>query len=379
MDFGLNEEQEMLKTMARDFFTNECPKTHVKEMMDDEKGYSPELWKKMAELGFLGLVIPEEYGGTGGNFIDLMVLMQEMGRAVLPSPFISTVLLAGIPLLTAGTEEQKKEFLPKIAAGDVILALALSEPNGDLGADAIEIEAVAEGNDYIINGTKLFVLDAAAADHILCATRTKRTKDPEEGITLFLIDAKADGVQITSLKTMDETRKQCEVLFKNVKVPAKSMVGELHQGWPILKKTLNQATAMLCGEMVGGLDTVMEMTLDYAKQRIQFGVPIGSFQAIKHKFADMLIQVEYARSLTYYAAWTVDQDIPDSPVAVSTAKSWCGDAYKHVTNEGVQIHGGIGFTWDHDMHLYFKRARSSDTAFGDSTYHRELIAQSLNL
>ena len=379
MDFGLNEEQEMLKTMARDFFTNECPKTHVKEMMDDEKGYSPELWKKMAELGFLGLVIPEEYGGTGGNFIDLMVLMQEMGRAVLPSPFISTVLLAGIPLLTAGTEEQKKEFLPKIAAGDVILALALSEPNGDLGADAIEIEAVAEGNDYIINGTKLFVLDAAAADYILCATRTKRTKDPEEGITLFLIDAKADGVHVTSLKTMDETRKQCEVLFKNVKVPAKSMVGELHQGWPILKKTLNQATAMLCGEMVGGLDTVMEMTLDYAKQRIQFGVPIGSFQAIKHKFADMLIQVEYARSLTYYAAWTVDQDIPDSPVAVSTAKSWCGDAYKHVTNEGVQIHGGIGFTWDHDMHLYFKRARSSDTAFGDSTYHRELIAQSLNL
>ena len=379
MDFGLNEEQEMLKTMARDFFTNECPKTHVREMMDDEKGYSPELWKKMAELGFLGLVIPEEYGGTGGNFIDLMVLMQEMGRAVLPSPFISTVLLAGIPLLTAGTEEQKKEFLPKIAAGDVILALALSEPNGDLGADAIEIEAVAEGNDYIINGTKLFVLDAAAADHILCATRTKRTKDPEEGITLFLIDASADGVQITSLKTMDETRKQCEVLFKNVKVPAKSMVGELHQGWPILKKTLNQATAMLCGEMVGGLDTVMEMTLDYAKQRIQFGVPIGSFQAIKHKFADMLIQVEYARSLTYYAAWTVDQDIPDSPVAVSTAKSWCGDAYKQVTNEGVQIHGGIGFTWDHDMHLYFKRARFSDTAFGDSTYHRELIAQSLNL
>lgn len=379
MDFGLNEEQEMLKTMARDFFTNECPKTHVREMMDDEKGYSPELWKKMAELGFLGLVIPEEYGGTGGNFIDLMVLMQEMGRAVLPSPFISTVLLAGIPLLAAGTEEQKKEFLPKIAAGDVILALALSEPNGDLGADAIEIEAVAEGNDYIINGTKLFVLDAAAADHILCATRTKRTKDPEEGITLFLIDAKADGVHVTSLKTMDETRKQCEVLFKNVKVPAKSMVGELHQGWPILKKTLNQATAMLCGEMVGGLDTVMEMTLDYAKQRIQFGVPIGSFQAIKHKFADMLIQVEYARSLTYYAAWTVDQDIPDSPVAVSTAKSWCGDAYKHVTNEGVQIHGGIGFTWDHDMHLYFKRAKFSDTAFGDSTYHRELIAQSLNL
>lgn len=379
MDFGLNEEQEMLKTMARDFFTNECPKTHVREMMDDEKGYSPELWKKMAELGFLGLVIPEEYGGTGGNFIDLMVLMQEMGRAVLPSPFISTVLLAGIPLLAAGTEEQKKEFLPKIAAGDVILALALSEPNGDLGADAIEIEAVAEGNDYIINGTKLFVLDAAAADHILCATRTKSTKDPEEGITLFLIDAKADGVHVTSLKTMDETRKQCEVLFKNVKVPAKSMVGELHQGWPILKKTLNQATAMLCGEMVGGLDTVMEMTLDYAKQRIQFGVPIGSFQAIKHKFADMLIQVEYARSLTYYAAWTVDQDIPDSPVAVSTAKSWCGDAYKHVTNEGVQIHGGIGFTWDHDMHLYFKRAKFSDTAFGDSTYHRELIAQSLNL
>jgi len=378
MEFSLNEEQEMLKTMARDFLANECPTAHVREMMDDETGYSPELWRKIAEVGWLGLVFPEEYGGAGMNFRDLTILCEEMGRALLPSPFISTLLLVGLPILAAGTEEQKQEFLPRIANGEIVCTLAVLEEDGDLWAGDIKTRAVRHGDDYLINGTKLFVPDAKAADYMLCAARTRRGTDPEEGITLFLVDAKEWGIYVTPLQTMDETRKQCEVSFSDVAVPAVNIVGELHQGWPILKQAVVRATAALCAEMVGGGEMVLDMTVNYAKERIAFGVPIGSFQAIKHKCADMATLLEYARSLMEAAAEAIKDDSPNAPVTVSMAKSFCGDTYKHVTNEGIQIHGGIGFTWDHDMHLFFKRARSSDTAFGDANYHRELIAQSLD-
>ncbi len=378
MEFSLTEEQEMLKTMARDFLAKECPKTHVREMMDDDVGYSPELWKKMAEVGWLGLVLPEEYGGAGMNFRDLTILCEEMGRALLPSPFISTLHLVGLPIMAAGTEEQKQEFLPLIANGEIACTLAVLEEDGDLWAEGIKTKAVPQGDEYSISGTKLFVPDARAADYILCAARTRRATDSEEGITLFMVDAKEWGIYITSLKTMDETRKQYEVSFTDVAVPAKNIIGELHQGWPILKQAALQATAALCAEMVGGGEMVLEMTVSYAKERIAFGVPIGSFQAIKHKCADMLTSLEYARSLMEGAAEAIKDGAPNTPIIVSMAKSFCGDTYKQVTNEGIQIHGGIGFTWDHDMHLYFKRARSSDTAFGDANYHRELIAQSFD-
>ncbi len=378
IEYGLNEEQEMLKTMARDFLEKECPRTLVREMMEDELGYSPELWKKMAEVGWLGLVIPEEYGGAGMSFRDLTILCEEMGRALLPSPFLSTLLLAGGPILSAGTEEQKKEFLPRIASGEAILTPAVLEEDGDLWAEGIKVKAVRHGDEYIINGTKLFVLDARAADYMLVAARTQRSENPEEGITLFLLDAREWGIYITSLNTIDETRKQYEVSFTNVPAAARSIIGELHQGWPILKKAALLTTAALCAEMVGGGEWVLETTVNYAKDRIAFGVPIGSFQAIKHKCANMHTGLEYARSLMEWAAEAIKEDSPDASVAVSMAKSFCGDTYKMVTNEGIQIHGGIGFTWDHDMHLYFKRSRSSDTAFGDSNYHRELIAQALD-
>lgn len=378
MQFGLTEEQEMLKTAARDFLEKECPKTHVRAMMVDEKGYSPELWKKMAELGWLGLVFPEEYGGAGMRFRDLTILFEEMGRALLPSPFLSTVLLAGMPILAAGTEEQKKEFLPKIARGEAIVALAVLEEDGDLWPGGIKIKAESRGDEYIINGTKLFVTDAKVADYMLCAARTKRSADPKEGITLFLVDAKEWGVYVAPLLTMDETRKQYEVSFSNVPVAAKNILGEVHRGWPILERAALQATAALCAEMVGAGEMVVETTVNYAKDRIAFGVPIGSFQALKHRMADMYSAMEYSRSLMEGAALAIDENDPDASIAVSMAKSYCGDACKKVCNEGIQIRGGIGFTWDHDMHLYFKRVRSADTAFGDSNYHRELIAQSLD-
>ena len=377
MEFSLNEEQEMLKTMARDFLENECPKTHVRAMMEDEVGHTPELWKKMAEVGWLGLIIPEEYGGAGMSFRDLTILFEEMGRALLPGPFLSSVVLCGVPILTAGTDEQKKEYLPKIANGEAVFTLAALEEDGDMWPGGINIKAFRQGDIYVINGTKMFVPDAKAADYMIVATRTERSEDPKDGITLFIVDTSEWGLYITPMKTMDETRKQYDVLFNRMAVPVKNILGEVNKGWPILENMALKAAAVLCAEMVGGGDWVLETSVNYAKERTAFGVPIGSFQVIKHKCADMYSGLEYARSLMEWAAEAIKEDSEDAAIAVSMAKSYCGDTYKMVTDHGVQIHGGIGFTWDHDMHLYFKRARANDSAFGDSNYHLDLIAQYL--
>ena len=378
MDFGLGEEQVMLKTSARDFLDNECPKRLVREMMDDEKGYSPELWKKMAAQGWMGLSFPEEYGGAGMGYLDLAVLLEEMGRALVPGPFVPTVVLAGRPILAAGSDEQKKQFLPKIASGDMIMTLALFEPNGSLEASGVTVEAYPSGDDFIIEGSKLFVPDAHVADYILCAARTKDGPDKEDGITLFLIDATTAGIHPIVLKTMTG-EKLCEVIFRNVAVPRANILGELHQGWPIIKQLLKEATVAECAWMTGGARYAMETAVAYAKERIQFGVPIGSFQIIQHKCVDMLAKVEGATSITYYAAWAVAENDPQSTLATSMAKAYCSDIYTAVAAESIQIHGGIGFTWDCDMHLYFKRAKSSEVAYGDGDYHREEVANILNI
>ena len=378
MDFELGEEQVMLKTSARDFLEKECPKSLVRQMIEDEKGYSPELWKKMADLGWMGLVFPEEYGGVGMSFLDLVVLLEEMGRALVPGPFVPTIVLAGGTILAAGTEEQKQKYLPQIASGDMILPLAFMESGGSIEASGITVKATPSGDNFIIEGTKLFVPDAHVADYLLCVTRTRDGADKEAGITLFLVDAKTNGIDIEVLKTMTG-EKLCEVTFNNVAVPGKNMLGELDKGWPIMQRVLQEAAIAECAWMVGGARWVLETSVEYAKERIQFGVPIGSFQAIQHKCANMALEVEGATSITYYAAWAVSENDPDMPLAASMAKAWCSDIYRHVAGDGIQIHGGIGFTWDHDMHLYFKRAKSSEVAFGDSNYHREKVAQMLKM
>ncbi len=375
MEFILSEEQEMLRTMARDFLENECPKTHVRQMMEDEVGFSRELWKKMAEVGWTGLVLPEEYGGGGMNFRDLTILCEEMGRALLPAPFIETVLLVAMLILKHGTEEQKQEFLPKIASGEIVCTAALLEEDGDLWPGGVQMKATARGDDYILSGTKLFVPYARGVDYMLVPARTRRSPDPAEGITLFLMDTSEWGVYVTPLKTMDQTRQQFEVILNRVAVPAANIIGEVDKGWPLLEEVTPGATAAICAMMVGGGEWVLETTVNYAKERKAFGVPIGSFQAIKHKCADMFSNLEYARSLMEWAAEAIKDGAPSAPRAVSMAKSYCGDTYKMVTGEGIQIHGGIGFTWDHDMHLYFKRSRALDTLFGDANYHRELLAR----
>ncbi len=380
MDFGFSAEQDMLRQTVRAFLAENCPTSFVRQMMDDERGYKPELWKEMADLGWLGLAFPEEYGGQGLGFVDLTVILEEMGAVLLPSPFLSSVLLAGQTILLGGSEAQKKMYLPNIADGSLIATLALTEPSGRFDAAGItDVKALPSADGFSLSGTKLFVPDAHVADVMIVAARTKESGDKSYGISLFLVDASSAGVSTTLLKTMDQTRKQCEVVFENVIVGRDRLLGLLDMGWPVLQKVLNIATAALCAEMVGGAQRVLDMSVAYAKERVQFGRPIGSFQAIKHKCAEMMLQVESAKSAAYYAAWAVDEDVPEAPLAVSMAKAYCSDAYRFTAGEGIQVHGGIGFTWEHDMHLYFKRAKNCEFTFGDATYHRELVAQEIHL
>jgi alkylation response protein AidB-like acyl-CoA dehydrogenase len=308
------------------------------------------------------------------------VILEEMGAALLPSPFLSTVLLAGQTILIGGSEAQKHAYLPKIADGSVLATLALTEASGRFDAEGIaEVKAVPEADGFCLTGTKLFVPDAQISDIIVVAARTKDAGEKSFGISLFVLDTNTPGVSVTLLKTMDQTRKQCEVVFDQVRVGRDRLLGQVDMGWPILYKAITIATAALCAEMVGGAQRVLEISVNYAKERVQFGRPIGSFQAIKHKCAEMMLQVESAKSAAYYAAWAVDEDVPEVPLAVSMAKAYCSDAYRYTAGEGIQVHGGIGFTWEHDMHLYFKRAKYCECTFGDATYHRELVAQEVNL
>ncbi len=376
MDFELDDEQAMLKTSAREFLAKECPKELVRDMMEDPTGYSPKLWKKMADLGWQALIFPEQYGGVDMNFLDLAVLLEEMGRALLPGPFVSTVLLAGQPILAAGTEEQKQQFLPAIADGKMIMTLALMEGNGGIEASDISAKAAAAGDGFTISGTKMFVPDAHVADYILCVARTKEGADTEDGISLFLVDAKSDGITIEVLPTLTG-QKLCEVVFDNVAVPKENVLGDVDGGWPIVKTILNQATIAECAWMSGGAQWVLDTSVAYAKERVQFGKQIGSFQAIQHKCANMAIDVEGAVNITYYAAWAISENDPESAMAASLAKAWCSDIYTRTAAEGIQIHGGIGFTWEHDMHLYFKRAKSSEVTYGNGDYHREKVADML--
>ncbi|MBI2205765.1 MAG: acyl-CoA/acyl-ACP dehydrogenase [Candidatus Rokubacteria bacterium] len=379
MNFGFSEEQELLRATARKFFENECTSTFVRDRMAEPAGVTDDFWTKLAEQGWLGLVYPEEYGGTGLGFVDLTVLMEEMGRASMPGPFFSTVLLGGLAVLEAGSAAQKKEWVAKVAAGQAKIALAWTEPNARWDAAGVTVTAREAGGAFTLSGTKLFVLDAHLADAIVVVARTRESARPEEGITMFLVPRNASGLDVKLLPTMDQTRKQCEVTCKDVRVPADAIVGSKDSGWAPLQRVIDRATVGLAAEMCGGAQRVLDMTTEYAKIRVAFGRPIGAYQGVKHRAADMLVEVENAKSLTYYAAWAVDENSPEAPLAVSMAKAYVSDAFRRIAGAGIQLHGGIGFTWEHDLHLYFKRAKNSEFTFGDATYHRERVAQLIQL
>ena len=377
MDLGLTEEQEMLKKTAHDFLSKECPKKIMRELIATENGYSPDMWKKMADLGWMGLAFPERYGGNGGSFLDLVILLEEMGYNILPAPFFSTVILGGMTLLEGGNEEQKKEFLSQISSGKLIMTLALTELDGTYTAASIKTIAAAKGDQYIINSTKLFVPDANVADYLLVVARTKKSTNPESGLTIFLVDPKSHGIKTTVLKTL-AFDKLCEVVLENVSVPKKNVVGILDKGWPVIESILKKASVAKCAEMVGGAHAVLEMSVQYAKDRIQFNRPIGSFQAIQHYCANMVTDVDGSRFITYKAAWTISEGLP-ADMEVAIAKAWTSDAFKRVASLGHQIFGAIGFTMDHDLHFYYRNAKAGELAYGDADYHRKAVARELGL
>ena len=376
MNFAFSDEQEELRQTVRRFLEGKSPSAEVRRLMESTDGYDAAVWKQMGqELGLQGLHIPEEFGGQGYTFVELAIVLEEMGRVLLCAPYFSSVVLAANAILNAGTDAQKAELLPGIATGETIATLAFTEPNGKWDSAGITMEARADGDSYVLDGEKMFVIDGHTAGLIVVVARLAGTSGTD-GIAFFTVEGDASGLTRTALATMDQTRKQARLEFSGVRA---TPLGEPGAGWPALSKTLDQAAVGLANEMIGGAQFVLDMSVEYAKVRVQFGRPIGSFQAIKHKCADMLLEVESGKSAAYYAAWAAAEDNEELPVVAALAKAYISDAYFHCAAENIQIHGGIGFTWEHDAHLYFKRAKSSEIFLGDATYHRELLAQRIGI
>ncbi len=371
MNFAFSEEQEELRRTVRAFLDQKSPESEVRRLMDTEQGYDEAVWRQMGEqMGLQGLIVPEEFGGSGYSYVELIVVLEEMGRSLLCTPYFATVALAANALIHSGDDQAKKEFLPGIASGETIATVAFTEPSGKWDEAGITMAATKSGDDWKLSGTKMFVLDGHTADLIIVAARTSA------GVSLFVVSGDAAGLTRTSLSTMDQTRKQAKLEFSDT--PAR-LIGTDGAGWTVLSSVLDLAAVALAAEQVGGAQRCLDMAVEYAKVRVQFGRPIGSFQAIKHKCADMLLEVESAKSAAYYAGWCAAEMNEELPSVASLAKAYCSEAYFHAAAENIQIHGGIGFTWEHPAHLYFKRAKSSELLFGDPTYHRELLAQRIGI
>jgi alkylation response protein AidB-like acyl-CoA dehydrogenase len=377
MDFDFNEQQNMLRTMARDYLASVCTKAKVRELEKDAKGYDPAMLAQMAELGWTGLIFPEQYGGTGAGFLDLVVLMEEMGRNILPGPFFSTVALCSIPILKFGTETNRKKYLPEISEGKAIWSLAVTEKSGRFRPDDIRCAASQVDRGYVINGEKWFVPFAHVADHLLVVCRTAEGKKPGEGLTVFMVDAHSRGITIEVIPTIAGDG-QCRVRFKHVKVGKGDILGKLNQGWKVIDYAAQRAAVLKCAEVSGACQAVLDMTQAYAKDRVQFDKPIGSFMAIQHKLVDMLTDVEGLQYLVYYAAWLLSTEAK-AGTEVSLAKAKANMVYQRVCIDGIKIHGAIGFTMDHDIGCYFRRVKAAEFMLGDTDQHLEKVAAGLGL
>ena len=375
MEMGLTEIQQMLKSSAQEVLARECPTTLVREMEEDERGYPDELWRQMSSLGWTGVPFPEVYGGTGGDFLDLAVLLEEIGRSLAPSPYFSTVVLGGLTVLDAGTDAQKDDLLSRVCDGSGLMTLALTEASASFEAWGVETTATAEGNGYALNGTKLFVPDAHVADVMIVAARTAQGGNPENGITLFLVPARMEGLEVAAIRTIGSER-QFEVSLNNVRLPESAVLGEVNGGWPIAQRALQRAIAGQCILMLGGATAVLDMTVEYVKQRTQFGRAVGSFQAVQHHCAQMATDVEGCSGVAYQAAWMLAEGLP-AQREISIAKAWVSQAYRRVCATAHQCHGAIGFTKEHDLQLYTRRAKVQELGYGDSNYHKELAMASI--
>ncbi len=372
MDFGLSEEQEILQRTAREFLARECPTALVREVAQDSDGVPRRLYEQMAELGWPGLIVPRAHGGQGMSFLDMALLLEEMGRAVLPGPFLFSSLVVPVALRRASAALQKR-WLPEIARGAAIGTIAFSEESDRWDAGGIQARARRERDHYVLDGLKLFVPYAAAADFLLAAFRT--SLPAEGGITVFLVPRTAPGVRIRPLQCVDLTRRIYEAEFRGVRVPDSAVVGRRGEGWSVIQAAGEAGALGIAADSLGGAERALEMAVEYSKVRIQFGRPIGSFQAIQHLAAEMVADIEPARALVWYAAYCLDTAPHRASEAISMAKARLSDVFSRVVDLAVQIHGGIGFTWEHDIHLWFKRALWNRAAFGDPAFHRERVAQ----
>jgi len=374
MNLGYSEQEETLKKMARDFLTTECPILSVRQMEKDEKGYLPGMWQKLVDLGWTGLFLPEKYGGSEGSIVDLTILFEEIGRAIAPIPLLTT-LLSTLAIKDYGTEEQQGEYLTRIVSKGSIITLALLESGMSYKPDAIQLQATEQESGYLLNGTKVFVPYANVADQLLVVARTQSEGQPSDGITLFLVDRESSGISMEQLITI-ALDKQSAVHFKNVLIPKKNLVGRKNEGWTIVSRILEMGTLLTSAEMLGMAQRVLEMTVAYAKERVQFERPIGSFEIVHEQIADMALDVDGSRYSVYEAAWTMDKGLP-ATTHISVAKAWTNQACQRVTLRSHEIHGGLGFMEDHDLQLYTRRAKAMKVDFGDTSSHLERVANQL--
>lgn len=376
MKFSFSNEQEQFRTMLRRFLTEKSPASEIRRLMATEQGWERDSWRKLNnDLGLCGVHIPEAYGGQGFGFVELSIVMEEMGRALLCGPYFSSVVLAANAILNAGTEDQKQALLPGIAAGETVAALAFTEDNGRWDSSGVNLTATKQGTEYRLSGVKSLVLDGHTADLIVVLARAPGSGG-DEGLSFFTVRGDAAGLERRLLNSVDATRKLAKLTFDSV---AAELLGEAGAAAAPFARTLDQAAICLANEMVGGAERLRQAALDYVMMRMQFGRPIASFQAIKHKCADMLVDVEMAKSAAYYAAEAAAEETDDWPAMASLAKAAASDAYMQTAKETIQLHGGIGFTWDNDTHLWFKRAKSSEVFLGSPKYHRELLMQRWNV
>ena len=375
IQFAFTDEQEQFREAIRRFLQEKSPSTEVRRLMDTTEGYDPEIWHQLSEqLALPGVHIPEQYGGAGFGMVELCIVTEEMGRALLCAPYFSTAVLATNAILNAGTEAQQSSLLPDLASGARLAALAVTEPSGEWEPQSIELIATSSAEGYTLDGAKSYVVDGHVADLLVVAGRVAGTvgRDDHNDLALFTVSADTAGVTRSLLPSMDPTRKLARIDFDGVQA---QRLGNGEDGATALDRTLDQAAIALANEMVGGAQALFDSAVEYAKLRVQFGRTIGSFQAIKHKCADMLLELELAKSAAYYAAQAAATDDPEWPALACLAKASASEAYLHIAAETIQIHGGIGFTWENDTHLWFKRAKSSEVFLGQPDYHRELLVQ----
>jgi alkylation response protein AidB-like acyl-CoA dehydrogenase len=369
VNFSFSDDQVLLKNSVRAALEEHCKSAHVRAMAEDGKGYGDELWGEMGKLGWLGLPFPEEHGGAGLGLVELAIVLEEMGRAAYPGPFFATVVLGGLGLMLGGTAEQRDKWLPAIASGRARMTAALLEEHLDWDPASTTASATKSGSGWILSGVKRFVPWAHVADVILVPARSA------DGLSLFLLDPKSVGVTLSPMKGIDLTNRWSEMRLDKVAVGAEAIMGQPGGAASVLESLLRRAAVCASAEMLGAARRCLDMSVEYVKVREQFGQPIGSFQAIRHRCAEMLLEAENAHAAVYYAAWALTAGAEDAAVASSICKSYVNEAARRVCGDAIQVHGGIGFTWEYDLHLYMKRAKALEPLYGDTEYHRELITR----